>query len=605
MLRYFALLWDDTDNRPPNSARAVLNALRVSAPTWTGEIQARGLMLLHDAGRSAALRTYRFADDQGIILGRLFRRTATEELDSSAVVLAGPEAVRLLNSAGGRLIDDFWGGYVAILRVRGKACLLRDPTGAIACYYTRLGPVTAVYSHVEDFLRVAPGPLAINWRHVGACLRFGRVISSETGFEEVHAVQAGERVRIDGTDVERTFMWHPSTFCELPAFEDAQTAGARLRCAVQASVHGWASCHERILHELSGGLDSSIVLACLANATPRPDVVCFNMYTQTPEGDERFYARLAASRARFDLVETVHRSSHKTLEAMLSTGTLASPVLMTLTSESEEARARLAATWRAGAIFSGRGGDNLFQRRRGSFIGAEYVRRHGIRPRLLQIAAATANMTGRSIWSVLAAIVRQEFLRETLDPYAPFEFPPFLAPAAARCSGPEQIRHPWVSQAMMMLPASKAQQIFDVLDTQACFFPACTYAHAVHPLITQPVIETVLRIPSYVLTHGGIERGLIRRAFQADVPSRIIERTSKGSANRYYYELLLNNLDFVRSFLLDGDLVRQGVLERVPLEAALTARSLLRKIPIQPTMTALLAEAWVRRANTAARRIAA
>jgi asparagine synthase (glutamine-hydrolysing) len=604
MFRFLAMLWNGMDSRSAAQARLLIRRLRSADPRWSLEMDGFGLAVLHvAAARPASLRCHRLPEDRGVVLGTLYRNT--DEAPSQVIALSPDEAAHTLATRGAHLVDNFWGRYIAVFEQRGAGhCVLRDPTGALPCYIASVGGITFAFAQMGDFLRLAAPGLTINWRHVCSYLRFGRLITDTTGFDEIGQVQAGERVEIDAAGVRaRTFLWHPKRICELPAIEDPNLAVATLGRSIRRSVSAWSSGYGRVLLELSGGLDSSIVLACLAQGEDRSKIVCLNMYTTAPEGDERYFARKAATRAQCVLVETVFRSTTRRLEKMLDTALLPSPTSMTMASESEEVRRALALEHGVEAIFSGQGGDNFFQRRRDAGIAAEFVHRHALRPGLLRIVADTARMTGASIWSVLNAALRQGLRPDGFDPYGVFKMPPFLCTASQALADLEHIRHPWVLDAPG-LPRSKIQQIFDVVDAQAFHAGACNYADVVHPLISQPIIECILRIPSYVLTIGGVERGLARRAFAADVPREILTRTSKGAVTGYFYDLVLNNLTFIREFLLDGLLVKERLLDRARIEAALNPGAILRHTPLQPTLSSIFAESWVRTATDSLRQTA-
>jgi len=89
------------------------------------------------------------------------------------------------------------------------------------------------------------------------------------------------------------------------------------------------------------------------------------------------------------------------------------------------------------------------------------------------------------------------------------------------------------------------------------------------PLYAQPAVELFLRIPIHVHALGGRDRGLARRAFVREVPQPILQRLWKDRAPGFHSELLLRNLDLVRELFLDGVLVREGLLDRAAVEAAL------------------------------------
>ena len=58
-------------------------------------------------------------------------------------------------------------------------------------------------------------------------------------------------------------------------------------------------------------------------------------------------------------------------------------------------------------------------------------------------------------------------------------------------------------------------------------------AERISPLFSQPLVELCLRIPTYVLTHGGWDRAVARRAFYDDLPPEIRNRRHKGGIEEH------------------------------------------------------------------------
>jgi asparagine synthase (glutamine-hydrolysing) len=85
-------------------------------------------------------------------------------------------------------------------------------------------------------------------------------------------------------------------------------------------------------------------------------------------------------------------------------------------------------------------------------------------------------------------------------------------------------------------------------------------------LMSQPVMEACLRVPSYTWIAGGRDRSIARRAFTDVLPRAIVQRTQKGLADRFNRRMLDRNAAFLREMLLDGLLVRAGLLDRAKLE---------------------------------------
>src|SRR3546814_17538454 len=54
----------------------------------------------------------------------------------------------------------------------------------------------------------------------------------------------------------------------------------------------------------------------------------------------------------------------------------------------------------------------------------------------------------------------------------------------------------------------------------------------ISPLLSQPVIEASLGLPSWAACEGGVDRSAARRAFAGVLHPRVVGRQGKGSPNR-------------------------------------------------------------------------
>ncbi|MEX0827354.1 MAG: asparagine synthase-related protein, partial [Haliea sp.] len=214
-------------------------------------------------------------------------------------------------------------------------------------------------------------------------------------------------------------------------------------------------------------------------------------------------------------------------------------------------------------------------------------------------------LTGQSIWAVMRCVVDNGFLRRQHDPYAQIDQPLILSAAGRDVLNPSCLRHPWVDDAADM-PCGKRAAILSVIDTQNFYNSSCAYADVVHPLISQPVMELCLQIPSYVLTYSGVDRALVRDAFRKSLPPEIAGRTTKGCTTSYFHGLIVRDLPFLREYLLDGLLSKSGIVDTVFVEASLRESSLVRDARlISPLLNAIRAEVWLRTWNSESRQSAA
>ncbi|PZR80881.1 MAG: asparagine synthase, partial [Stutzerimonas stutzeri] len=83
-------------------------------------------------------------------------------------------------------------------------------------------------------------------------------------------------------------------------------------------------------------------------------------------------------------------------------------------------------------------------------------------------------------------------------------------------------------------------------------------------------------------------------AFRDDLPAAIIERRGKGGPDSFAIAILRTRLREIRQILLDGLLVRQGILCRSALEAGLTERAIMVGDDYVRLLLLLDTEAWAR-----------
>jgi len=563
-----------------------------------------GLWVAHVQSPGGARRAYTLERDAGVILGRLFPSSVVTDA-SAAAGLHDPavntgfdetESALFIESQGRFLTERYWGHYVAFFNdaESGRHLVLRDPTGGLPCYMTKTAGVDVFLSDMEDYAGLELEDFSPDWEHLTAFFLYSELNTRRTGVAGVTQLYAGECASIarDGSAT-RSFYWNPANVAEERTIEDPDEARAILGSCIRHCVAAWASGYTSVLQELSGGLDSSIVAACVAEAAARTEILGFHFYTDTSLGDERDYARTTARAVGIELTEAECRLSTDSLREQLDPLRVATPSVLGFIPPSEQLRRQLVQERGVGAILTGQGGDHLFQEAGSEIIATEFVHRHGLRSPLLQVIADTSRLTQTSVWSVLSTLLSYGVLRRRFDPYAAYDHaPPILGAEARDAVTRQSYSHPWVDQAAR-LSAGKQQHVFNIVDCQTFYLRPCTYAELIHPLISQPILELSLQIPGYVLAHKGQSRGLVREAFTGRLPAKITERRSKGGTTGYFNRMLNGDAAFLREFLLDGALAKQGILDRQALENELKESALLRGSNVRMLLDAVRAEAWL------------
>ena len=133
---------------------------------------------------------------------------------------------------------------------------------------------------------------------------------------------------------------------------------------------------------------------------------------------------------------------------------------------------------------------------------------------------------------------------------------------------PDSVLPDWVREPLGLPPAKFDQVsiLMHMTQMRDVFFPDRPI-ETVHPLISQPLIELCLRLPTYLLSCQGRSRGLIRHAFRNVIPDEIRLRMNKGHASRYFTDRVTAYRGPIIEALMDGELARRGLIQRSDVES--------------------------------------
>ncbi len=577
MFRYVAFIWNDQEPAAREAARALLQRHAASGQDWRVALRGGGAEVRYVKSGTCSSAAYLLAEGDGVVLGKLFARSPEGGSTPAPPELGAADSRAMLDSNGRHLIESFWGRYVAfLLDAPARATwVVRDPSAGLPCYLVRCRGVDIYFSWIDDITALLDAPPEVNWSYLIAAVSFLRQHSHGTALREVTQVLAGECVETRAGVSKRFFYWDPLQIANTEAIEDLGAAVAAMRQCVRDVVHAWASCHDHVLLSLSGGLDSSIVLACLKDAPSRPRVTCFHYYPLGADLDERGFARAAAAKAGLELIERSRDSSYS-LQPLLTIHRAPEPTNYPYFLEHSRLDAQLAAEHGATAIVIGHGGDQLFYQDRAEWAPGDFLHRRGLRPGVLRVALDAAQMDQISFWQVLRQAAAGYFAHRRWSILQEAgRMRPLLVPAKvaeAKRSGTflhPLLRHPRGAPSGKLWHAHQISQPFDFYDPLG----RAGDAERLSPLFSQPLMELCLRIPTYVLTQGGWDRTVARRAFYHDLPPEIRNRRAKGGIEEHLRLTLEHNRGFLRELLLDGALVREGVVDPTRLAEVLSGRA--------------------------------
>lgn len=611
MWSYICLVWNQHDPRARDVGRASSARLARATAGWAALVHKPGFALFAPPQGPRRPPYHVLRGGRGALIGTLFHSSTGADVTSSGPSwLTLHEEATLLESEGRSLITTHWGSYVLFLSdpIGDRVRVLRGPMSSLPCFRTEQPGVTIFFSRADDAADTGMLKAKINWDHIRAQSVMGDYLCTETGLKHVSAVIPGECIFLDsGTSSARCY-WSPRSLQPGTPVSDLGSAAGLLRTATQSAIDSWSASHESILVSLSGGFDSSVVLGCAAKAAHGPRVMGVNFYSRE-SGDERVYARSMSEKSGARVLE-VERNRDIDLRVFLDCARTASPVLHFTAFETEPMLVGLAEKLGATVVFDGELGDDVFGHAFAPEILADSVMRYRFRARMLRALLNYAVLNRVSLWHAartaigelrmhrrleFASVYRRQQLMETWkdetlatdDSIALYEemLPRFI--------------HPWLRDFRSASPAW-----FQLIYSSIAI--CSTWAHSafsdargtllISPLASQPLIEASLAIPSDLHLSGAESAAVARHAFAPQLSPAVLQRgTAKGTPDLWLRDIIARQRPFLREVLLDGLLIKEGILDKSRMEAALSGEVNRSKAHASALIVQLYIECWLRR----------
>lgn len=503
-------------------------------------------------------------DGHGVMVGEIFdhvgRSLSPEE--------RGVVACRALDAnRASDIVSTFWGRYVVVRRTSGDAAILRDPSGAVEAVAWRKDGVTVIAPTAPPALDcLLPDNLTIDWESMRGLLTRGGGYRHELALSALTPVASGALLHICPAGVRSRQIWRPSEVYR----RAREQVRPDLREVVDRSVRALAGERAWVV-EVSGGLDSAIIAGALSDHQRARITQWVNHFVDDPEGDERAFARPVVERHGYRLTEVKRNGLNLSAARLaLSADAFRPPVNDLDTDYNDDIAARVESSGAWGSL-TGQGGDVVFFQMPSYLIAFDEVHERQLRTRP-EVLHSAARWTGQSLWPNAWLKARRAHTRALRDR-----------------------RHPWLDD-LQGVPPAKATQILGLVNSQAFQGHAVRgrYGPCVNPLLSQPVMEAGLAWSSVDLTWGGRDRFAARAAYADAIPASIFNRRSKGELGAFYGEAVARNLDFLRSYLLEGELAAAGLLPQ-GLADETTREALVWQGGFARLVTLALTEAWLRR----------
>lgn len=527
--------------------------------------------------------------DKGIILGRAFPSLSHLSAGSNDY---GP------NMSASHLCEHYWGQFISVIRDENTLSVYREPSGAIPCCFARMDGVY-LFSDNPATLSLATGQaLRPNLEYLAKSLHIALPQQFHSAIHEIDELLPGQLVRLGDDGIKKSFLWNPYDLYDPATNIDIESATKLLRDALDL-VAGHLSNHFRTMLLHLGGLDSSILLSQIAKfSCEKPRGLHF--YSGSSAGDERYFAEKSADFCN------VHLKTERLVSSMVHLDSL-SDLKPRLQPPSFLDLSDFSAVYEGTDIdYDGSncrvfavGGDNVFCQTPTNY-GAHDFRFSNSKGFTMMKALMASSRNGKEslLNTFLTAYTTPR--RRNRDLIYRNVFSSLTEPSLIR-------HHDFTHEDLLTqlhpqivppaeFPIAKGLQIMT-----SAFFSLDRYNYIdrrdrlerIFPMLTQPVVEACITIPFWIMNHSGADRSLARTAFADSLHPDVYNRVSKGTPSDFYEKVFRENIDFIRSFLLDGVQVKEGVISGAALEKALSLDDPLAKLYPVAIFRHVGLEAWI------------
>lgn len=514
--------------------------------------------------------------------------------------------VHLYEEMGERCVEKLRGMFgFAIWDARARKLLLaRDRLGKKPLHYAQVGQTLVFGSEIKSLLQHPQLKREANLAALSDFLSFGYVPEPQTAFQGIYKLPAGHTLTFQDGIVRTRCYWDFSYDTEGNAASNEAEYIERLRHEIDEAVR------IRLIGEvplgafLSGGIDSSTVVATMARAMTQP-VKTFSIGFTETSFDELEYARLTAQRYQTDhhefivtpdvcrLVEEIvwHHD-----EPFADVSSIPTYVV------SKMAREHVT------VVLSGDGGDEIFagyeryavHRRREIFERIPALARRGL---LLPLSQSLPGFApGKNFLRNIALDAAARYV-DSLAFFDERAKSRLLSPAIAQAMR----QHDSLAEFRRLFNLPTSNDSIDhlmYLDSKT-YLPGdilakvdrMSMAHSVEtraPLLDHQLIEYVQQIPGALKLHGLETKHILKRAVADRVPAEIIRRQKKGFSvpiRRWFNGELK---DLLQDTLSEQRVRERGLFNPRTVRALIKEHQLRRRDQSRQLWGLLTLELWYR-----------
>jgi asparagine synthase (glutamine-hydrolysing) len=504
-------------------------------------------------------------NDCSILIGRAFSKVKNTLLNSE-------EFNVLARELGQDLYKNIWGKYV-YCHISGNALqLVVDLTGQLPCFfYTMPNGDLLFTSHIHLIAKYLSFNLKYNWAYFCSYLFYGSRSSTKTPFIGIEEVPPGCILYANRDNKKIQTFWNPFSTSKKGLVSQQNVVDV-----LKSSLKPVIEPYKNIYISLSGGLDSSALAYCLSEVLNiGQKVTAINYFNSAVEStNELTSARKVCKEIGIDLLE-IDTSSNLPFDNFYHEHyglkpNKPFPGCISLGNQEELQRYLPLDT--EGILISGHGSDHIFMMpptRKGivdyfitekgtsNIVGKIKDIAHFYRDSFTSVLAENLISLMFYFCGINPSKTKSKFLRgqspcwltRKLHHYKTYEF-----------------MHPVYQNLPTHILPGKYEQI-------DCLYDGLASTHGnlhtsfpeYYPFFSESVVNFALSLPTYDLFQNKYDRYPLRQAISSHFNTQTVWRRDKGETSGIIQLGIKKNLDYVLGLCLEGELVKNGFVDKKEL----------------------------------------
>ena len=343
--------------------------------------------------------------------------------------------------------------------------------------------------------------------------------------------------------------------------------------------------------QFSGGLDSSSILYLInAISQPNSNIYAFNLFhSDIASSNEYDYAKLVSQELENVKLLKVLYQKARAFTPVTQNILLSTPCTTITGLKLGNYIASLISKYKIDIMFSGEGGDHLFQAPPSPEFVCDLIIDKGFGS-VFNTAKELAMQLRMPLWKLLKSCSK--------GLYQYYLGLGYFDNIGARPINVEQVE--WLKDGVGVVEKLSYSPIYSIKNIMPGKFEqidsvyrALTitcggmYSYNAYPFLTEPVIELGLSIPTYELFGNGYDRYIFRKAMSDFLSVNTLWRKDKGEITGVLQLGLRHNLKYITELCMDGFFANKQFIDTEKLYLALNASA--NGAPLAPELQNLLA----------------